>query len=122
MPRFVVLEHTWNGVHWDFMLESEGVLRTWAIDAPIVPGRDLPARSLPDHRCHYLTYEGAVSGGRGVVRRVAEGDYEASRWTPDEVRVHLGGNQLEGDVVLCRLETGLSNGPFSWLFRLGNFD
>ncbi len=33
MPRFVVLEHTWNGVHWDFMLEAGEVLRTWAIDA-----------------------------------------------------------------------------------------
>ena len=38
MPRFVLLEHVWNGVHWDFMLEAGDVLRTWAIDQPIVAG------------------------------------------------------------------------------------
>src|SRR5262249_5609576 len=68
MPRFVLLEHTWNGVHWDLMLERDGVLRTWAIDAPVVSGRDLPARSLGDHRLVYLDYEGEISGGRGRVR------------------------------------------------------
>ena len=52
--RFVVLEHEWNGVHWDFMIEDEGRLRTWAIDAPLVAGEDLPARALPDHRLDYL--------------------------------------------------------------------
>ena len=38
----------WDGVHWDLMLETEpgGPLRTWAIDAPIVAGKDLPARAL----------------------------------------------------------------------------
>ena len=46
MPRFVLLEHVWNGVHWDFMLEAGEVLRTWAIDAPVIAGRDLPARAL----------------------------------------------------------------------------
>ncbi len=29
--RFVILEHQWNGVHWDLMLEQGGVLRTWAL-------------------------------------------------------------------------------------------
>ena len=38
MPRFVLLEHHWDGVHWDLMLDVGAVLRTWAIDAPIVPG------------------------------------------------------------------------------------
>ena len=46
MPRFVLLEHVWNGVHWDLMLEHGDVLRTWAIDSPIVAGIDLPARAL----------------------------------------------------------------------------
>ena len=67
--RYVVLEHEWNGVHWDFMLEAGAMLRTWAIDRPIVPEAELPARALADHRHEYLTYEGPVSGGRGRVRR-----------------------------------------------------
>ena len=44
--RFVVLQHDWNGVHWDFMLEAGEGLRTWAVDAPIVPGVPLAARLL----------------------------------------------------------------------------
>ena len=32
----MVLEHDWDGVHWDFMLEAGERLRTWAIDAPIM--------------------------------------------------------------------------------------
>ena len=63
--RFVVLEHDWNGVHWDFMLEAGDDLRTWAMNAPPAPGQDLPARALADHRLAYLTYEGPVSGDRG---------------------------------------------------------
>ena len=69
MPRFVVLEHAWNGTHWDFLLEDGPALRAWALDAPIVRGQTQPARSLPDHRLVYLEYEGPISGDRGVVRR-----------------------------------------------------
>ena len=82
MLRFVLLEHNWNGVHWDLMLEAGEVLRTWAIDAPIVSGRDLPARALGDHRKIYLDYEGQISGNRGNVRRVDAGTYRALVWLP----------------------------------------
>ncbi len=78
MPRFVLLEHKWNGVHWDFMLEAGEVLRTWAIDAPLVAGRDLPARALDDHRKVYLEYQGEISGNRGSVRRVDAGVFRRS--------------------------------------------
>src|SRR4051794_23591291 len=43
MPRFVLLEHRRDGVHWDFMIEAGPALRTWAIDAPIAPEVPLPA-------------------------------------------------------------------------------
>ena len=123
MPRFVILEHAWNGVHWDVMLESEGTLRTWAIDAPIVGGIDLPARALPDHRLAYLNYEGEISGGRGTVRRWDAGTYEAERWTDSEVRVRLAGAQLVGTAELRRTGRGTIETPgFSWCFRFGNFD
>jgi hypothetical protein len=122
MGRFVVLEHDWNGVHWDLMLEVDGALRTWAIDETIAAGRDLPARALPDHRLHYLEYEGEISGGRGSVRRVDRGLYESRLWTPELIRVRLDGAQVSGEAVLLRLETGLTARPLSWVFRLGNFD
>jgi hypothetical protein len=118
--RFVLLEHRWQGVHWDFMLEDGAALRTWAIDAPVVAGVDLPARALPDHRRIYLEYEGEVSGDRGTVRRVAEGVYTASIWEDGRVRVRLEGAQLVGEVEI-RQVCG-SDGGTSWIFRLGNLD
>jgi hypothetical protein len=144
MPRFVLLEHHWNGVHWDFMLERpDGAsLRTWAIDAEVVPGVDLPARNLAEHRTAYLDYEGEVSGGRGVVRRVDRGDYEVLIWELDRVRVRLAGSQLVGLVEIRTTGTGgvgtepvaeagsspgvvLNETPLpgrAWILRLGNFD
>ncbi len=119
MPRFVVLEHAWNAVHWDFMLEHGEVLRTWAIDAPIAPERDLPARALGDHRKLYLEFEGELSGGRGRVRRLDAGTFRALTWSADHVSVEVTGTQLAGIVDLCRSgpEPGLL-----WIFRVRNFD
>ncbi len=124
MGRFVVLEHDWDGVHWDFMLERGEVLRTWAIDAPIVAGVELPARALADHRRLYLDYEGPLSGARGTVKRVEEGRYGVLHWAPDRVVVCLRGIQLVGEVELRRFSSrmGASSLSWSWIFRLGNFD
>ena len=123
MPRFVLLEHNWNGVHWDLMLEAGEALRTWAIDQPIVSGRDLPARALGDHRKIYLEYEGEVAGNRGWVKRVEAGTYRVLEWSDDHVRVELFGAQLVGEVDLRRLAEGSGeSGSCSWVFRAGNFD
>jgi len=121
MPRFVLLEHDWEGVHWDFMLERGEVLRTWAIDAPIVSGRDLPARALADHRRIYLDYEGEISGGRGRVRRLDSGTYRVLEWSAERVRVEVVGSQLAGEMEL-RLVDGESLDSPRWIFRIGNFD
>jgi hypothetical protein len=118
MPRFVLLEHDWNGLHWDFMLEHGDVLRTWAIDAPIVVGKDLPARPLGDHRRLYLEFEGEVSGGRGTVRRIDEGTYRVLIWSAaDHVQVEVAGRQLAGIVDLSK-----SAPTRPWIFRAGNLD
>jgi hypothetical protein len=106
MPRSVVLEHVWDGVHWDFMLEAGEVLRTWAIDAAIVAGVELPARAIGDHRRLYLDYEGKISRNRGRVRRLKEGTYRVVVWSADYVRVVLAGAQLVGDVEMRRVGTG----------------
>ena len=77
--RYVVLRH--EGVpepHFDFMLEvtvCEDLLSWRALHWPPTTG-DYFVR-LPDHRNAYLEYEGPVSRGRGVVRRVAAGTCEA---------------------------------------------
>jgi hypothetical protein len=114
--RFAILEHRWDGVHWDFLVEDGPALRTWAVDSPIVEGVDLPARELPAHRLLYLDYEGEISGGRGTVKRLDEGTCEALEWGDDRVRLAIKGGQLVGLVELwCVVEEGRR----SWRFRLG---
>ncbi|HBE68769.1 MAG TPA: hypothetical protein DDW52_11540 [Planctomycetaceae bacterium] len=51
------------------------------------------AERLIDHRRHYLTYEGPVSGNRGEVKRVASGTYERFAYgkRPDCRQLELGG-------------------------------
>lgn len=118
--RFVVLEHRWNGVHWDFMLEHGESLRTWALDEPIVAGAESPARALPDHRLAYLDYEGPISGDRGSVARVDRGVYVPLEWTDERVRVRLIGRQLVGEAVLWTERPERDDAPpMNWKFSLG---
>lgn len=88
--RFVFLRHsvpetfqpvTGRGDHFDLMLEpsSEASLWTWAVEQNIFNADRKSFRCnadrLPDHRRVYLDFEGAVSGGRGTVKRVASGTF-----------------------------------------------
>lgn len=116
MPRYVVLEHRWQGTHWDLMLEREGALATWAIDRPIVADAELPARALAAHRLRYLEHEGEVGGGRGTVRRIDAGTYEALLWEADRVVLRLSGGELAGPLDLRRKVTGGAEG---WIARFG---
>jgi hypothetical protein len=114
--RFVILEHRWNGVHWDFLVDDGPTLRTWAIDEPIVVGKDLPARALPPHRRFYLDYEGEVSGGRGTVRRWDSGVCVVLDWGEDVTRLEVRGTQLVGSVEFRSVE---EEGRRSCWFRFG---
>ena len=116
LPRFVILEHRWRGVHLDVMLERGDALVTWAVDSPVVANLRRPARSLPDHRLAYLDFEGPVSGDRGSVSRIAQGIYIVREWRVDLVEVVLDGLQLRGPLLLERDEEG----DWSFLFRPGN--
>jgi hypothetical protein len=85
--RFVVLHHTGaeegGGGHFDLMVEVPGErkLMTWRVGvSPEGWGEaedgDVGAVRIADHRKVYMTYEGEISGGRGEVKRVAEGTAE----------------------------------------------
>jgi hypothetical protein len=119
MRRFVILEHTWNGVHWDLMFECDGALRTWALER--WPERDIAieARRLPDHRIAYLDFEGPVSGDRGSVRRVEAGWYVVRSEGAEGLVVELRGSQLE---AIARLEPIDLTDQNAWRFRLENVD
>jgi bacterioferritin-associated ferredoxin len=102
--RFAILEHeTREGVHWDLLLTQPGQekLATWRLDHdPFLLVGEVPATRLPDHRPVYLVYEGPISGDRGVVRRVDEGDLQIVSFRPDEVVAVLHGQRLRGGVEL----------------------
>lgn len=100
MPRFVILIHDHPHLHWDFMLESDGALRTWRLESPPEPGREIPAEPLADHRIAYLDYEGPVSGNRGEVRRWDAGTYEVVSETAAELAVTLRGSKVRGRATL----------------------
>jgi hypothetical protein len=92
--RYVILAHTVNGeTHFDLMLEVAGQegLRTYQLSRwPLEVGESCDCNQLNDHRRVYLDYEGEISGGRGVVKRVAEGT-----WSGD-ITLH----SVQGDVSL----------------------
>jgi hypothetical protein len=107
MRRFVVLRHELPpphdpAVHWDFMIEDHESLLTWAVAEEPHPGLAMIARQLPDHRKHYLTYEGPVSGGRGNVTRYDHGEFEWLHRSDDEVLVRVAGGKLNGQVLIVR--------------------
>ena len=104
MPRFVILEHDHPEPHLDFMLEENGALLTWRLPADLqpVPGETLrlQARPLPEHRLHYLTYEGPVSGNRGSVRQRDAGEFEWLARAPAHWKIALRGQTYHAEVEL----------------------
>jgi hypothetical protein len=130
MPRFVLLYHDCpptyvRASHWDFMLESAGVLRTWVLERlprdwqraltrtsvayPNCPSLSLEssvvAIQLSDHRRDYLELEGPLSGDRGTVMRVAAGTYQSEYDAPGDLQVVLTGDDVAARVQLSRSET-----------------
>ena len=102
--RFVILEHTYQGVHYDLMLELGDVLRTWRLETPPEPGRTVGAEPLPDHRLLYLDYEGPISGDRCSVRRWDAGTYTGDASGSNHVCVELHGERLCGRLELRLVE------------------
>src|SRR5262249_8145958 len=104
VKRYVVLEHHWDGIHYDFMLESGDKLRTWKLAEPLRDAQPQTAAASFEHRLEYLTYEGPISENRGRVVRWDAGTYQEEMVEPTLLRVQLQGNRLRGSVELRLLE------------------
>jgi hypothetical protein len=106
MPRFVILRHdSPRGAHFDFMLEADDALKTWALPRPPEVGMEIDCEALADHRLAYLDYEGPISAGRGSVARWDEGDYTLECRSEAEWIVNLAGERLIGRAKLLRTES-----------------
>lgn len=114
MPCYVILEHDYPSLHWDLMLESGDVLRTWRLAAPPQPNTMVAATSAPDHRRLYLDYEGPVAGDRGCVVRWDHGTFAWQRITSDYLTAKLNGVRLHGTIILKRADAE------EWLLTLAD--
>lgn len=98
--RYAVLEHHWNGVHWDFLLENDTALITYQLACAPDTQPMIDAQRTSDHRLLYLDYEGKISGGRGYVKRWDAGTFTWVNISETLIRVALQGNRLQGEVNL----------------------
>jgi bifunctional non-homologous end joining protein LigD len=102
---FVVQEHHARRLHWDFRLERDGVLVSWALPkgVPDDPGVNHLAVHTEDHPLEYAGFHGEIPRGEygaGAVTIWDHGTYEVLKWDQREVKVNLHGERLAGGYVL----------------------
>ena len=132
--RFVIQKHDASSVHYDFRLEMEGVLKSWAVPKgpSLNPADKRLAMMVEDHPYDYRTFEGVIPEGNygaGTVIVWDEGTYEpveAEGLSKKEqerlllqglrngnLKFVLHGHKLKGLYTLLRLRKG--EGNKAWL-------
>ncbi|MFN0093917.1 MAG: DNA ligase D [Dehalococcoidia bacterium] len=117
-PRFVIQEHHATALHWDFRLEHEGVLVSWAVPKglPADPETNHLAIHTEDHPLAYHDFEGEIPEGEYGGGRVIlwdRGTYDLHKFRDREVMVTLHGGRIQGKYVLFR--TG--DDPKQWMIH-----
>jgi bifunctional non-homologous end joining protein LigD len=118
-PIFVVQRHDARRLHYDFRLERDGALASWAVPkgVPLEPGRQHLAVHVEDHPLDYAGFEGEIPAGQygaGTVEIWDEGTYELVEEKRDGgLTVRLHGRRLEGTWALVPAK--LSGDPKNWL-------
>jgi bifunctional non-homologous end joining protein LigD len=102
---FVIQEHHARRLHWDFRLERDGVLVSWALPkgVPDDPAVNHLAVHTEDHPLEYGGFEGEIPRGEYGAGRVTiwdHGRYETLKWADREVKVRLHGRQVTGGFAL----------------------
>jgi bifunctional non-homologous end joining protein LigD len=106
---FVIQEHHARRLHWDFRLERDGVLVSWAVPkgVPDNPKTNHLAVHTEDHPLEYAAFAGEIPKGEyggGKVTIWDRGTYETEKWSDDEVKVVLHGGRVSGRYVLFRTD------------------
>jgi bifunctional non-homologous end joining protein LigD len=119
---FVVQEHHARRLHYDFRLERDGVLKSWAVPKGIPENsehRNLAVQT-EDHPYEYGSFEGTIPQGQygaGTVKIWDKGHYKTKIWEDDKIEVTLEGERLKGRYVLVRLKRAKDDK--SWLMLKG---
>jgi bifunctional non-homologous end joining protein LigD len=122
--RFVVQRHRATRLHYDFRLEMDGVLASWAV--PKGPTLDPAVRRMAvhveDHPLEYFDFEGVIPKGQygaGDVIVWDWGTYEPEAETPDpvtavengELKFELHGEKLKGRFTIVRTSRRPGSAP-----------
>jgi bifunctional non-homologous end joining protein LigD len=112
--RFVIQKHDATRLHYDFRLEMDGVLKSWAVPKglPWKQGEKHLAVEVEDHPVEYATFEGIIPKGQyggGTVMLWDQGKYYVYGEKPLESlgkgRLHLvlDGKKAKGEWALIRI-------------------
>lgn len=97
-------EHWARRHHFDFRLEMEGVLKSWAVPKglPTEKGIKRLAVQVDDHELSYIDFEGTIEEGygRGTVKIFDKGEYELQEGTESKLVFTLKGSLLRGQYIL----------------------
>ncbi|MBN9634061.1 MAG: ATP-dependent DNA ligase, partial [Actinobacteria bacterium] len=111
--RFVIQEHHARRLHYDFRLERDGVLVSWAVpkNLPDTSTVNHLAVHTEDHPLEYATFEGDIPKGEyggGHVSIWDSGTYDTEKFRDagedGEVIVNLHGNRVSGRYVLIQTD------------------
>ncbi|HEX8076548.1 MAG TPA: non-homologous end-joining DNA ligase, partial [Chthoniobacterales bacterium] len=109
--RFVIQKHAASHLHYDFRLEMNDVLKSWAVpkNLPLEEGQTRTAFETEDHPIDYLEFEGIIPEGEyggGTVMVWDIGTYEVleGNFWKGSLTVFLSGKKLKGEWTLKRTE------------------
>ncbi len=132
-PLFVIQKHDSRSLHYDFRLEDEGVLKSWAI--PKGPSTNPADKQLAiqteDHPLDYATFEGTIPEGNygagsvivwdiGTYTNLKEHKSIAQSIQDGELTIWLEGKKLQGGYAL--IKTNYLGKDTSWLLIKMNDD
>ena len=125
---FMVQKHDATRLHWDFRLEIDGVLKSWAVTRgpSLDPDEKRLAVRTEDHPLSYATFEGTIPAGEyggGTVML-----WDRGTWAPiagksardlDKGHLHftLDGERMKGEWLLIRLKPRAKEKRENWLLR-----